>query len=103
MSSPSTTVSSSRAGDLWGGFASMLAAFPGAIAYGVMVYGVLGNDAGGVIFGVLGAVALGLIAPTVGGAPRLISTPCGPSALLLSAFACAACVASGSPTPASSP
>jgi SulP family sulfate permease len=65
----------------------MLAAFPSAIAYGVMVFAVLGFDAQGALFGMIGAVALGILAPLVGGAPRLISGPCGPAALLLQAFA----------------
>lgn len=32
------------AGEIWGGFASMLVALPASIAYGVAVYGLLGAD-----------------------------------------------------------
>lgn len=82
-----TTGSGTRAGDAWGGLASMLVAFPSAIAYGVMVYAVLGEDARGAVFGVVGAVVLGTVVPLVGGAPRLVSAPCGPAAVLLAALA----------------
>ncbi len=77
----------SRAGDVWGGLASMLAAFPSAIAYGVGVFKVLGLGAEGALYGILGAVVLGIFAPVVGGASRLISGPCGPAMGLLIEFA----------------
>src|SRR5690349_5470685 len=75
------------AGDFWGGFASMLVALPSSIAYGVSVYALLGADyvAQGVRAGVVGAAVIGLIAPWLGGAPRLISSPCAPAAAVLAA------------------
>ncbi|MCK6480979.1 MAG: cyclic nucleotide-binding domain-containing protein [Planctomycetes bacterium] len=83
----STEARSARAGDAWGGFASMLVALPTAIAYGVAVWSVLGDPARGALYGVAGAVALGIVAPIVGGSPRLISSPCGPAYVLLAALA----------------
>ena len=67
----------------------MLVALPSAIAYGVSIYTVLGPDfvKHGVTAGILGAIAIGLLAPVLGGAPRLISAPCGPAAAILSALA----------------
>ncbi len=77
------------AGDLWGGFASMLVALPSSIAYGVSIYIVLGSEfvSYGVMAGILGAIAMGLFAPALGGAPRLISAPCGPAAAVLALLA----------------
>lgn len=77
------------AGDLWGGLASALVALPSSIAYGVAAYSVLGVEfvRHGVVAGILGAVALGLVAPALGGAPRLISAPCGPAAAIIAALA----------------
>ena len=77
------------AGDLWGGFAAMLVALPSAIAYGVSIYIVLGPEyvSHGVMAGILGAIAMGLLSPALGGAPRLISSPCGPAAAVLSVLA----------------
>jgi len=90
---------SSLAGDLWGGAAAMLVAVPSAIAFGVTILTPLGGGfAGeGALAGVLGAAALGLVAGALGGAPRLISTPCAPAAALLSAFAINAMESGGSP------
>ncbi len=75
-------------GDLWGGFAAMLVALPSSIAYGVAIYGLLGESyvAHGVRAGLLGAVALGLVTALVGGAPKLISAPCAPAAAVLAAL-----------------
>ena len=77
------------AGDLWGGFAAMLVALPSAIAYGVSIYIVLGPEfvKYGVMAGILGAIAMGLLSPALGGAPRLISAPCGPAAAVLALLA----------------
>jgi SulP family sulfate permease len=78
-----------RAGDAWGGLASMLVALPSAIAYGVTIYAAVGSEhAGrGALAGILGCVALGIAAPLVGGARFLVSAPCGPAAVLLAALA----------------
>mgnify|MGYP001598063993 CR=1 FL=1 len=77
------------AGDIWGGFASMLVALPSSIAYGVAVFALLGPEyvAHGVRAGIVGAIAIGLVVPLIGGAPRLISAPCAPAAAVLAAFA----------------
>ena len=90
---------SSLAGDLWGGSAAMLVAVPSAIAFGVTIFAPLGAGfaAEGALAGVLGAAAVGLVAAALGGAPRLISTPCAPAAALLSAFALHAMQSGGSP------
>jgi sulfate permease, SulP family len=89
MSADDATLSQCKAGDAWGGFASMLVALPASIGYGVTIYAVLGSEhAGpGALAGLIGAIAIGLLAPRFGGSSRLISAPCGPAALLLSALA----------------
>jgi len=76
-------------GDFWGGLAAMLVALPASVAFGVTIYSAIGPEyaAFGALAGILGAAALGLIAPTIGGADRLISSPCAPAAAVLSAFA----------------
>jgi sulfate permease, SulP family len=78
----------SRVGDVWGGLAAMLVALPSAIAFGLIIYSPLGADfaAQGAVVGILGTIAIGLVAPAFGGAPRLISAPCGPAAAVLAAF-----------------
>jgi SulP family sulfate permease len=67
----------------------MLVALPSSIAFGVASYAALGTDyvVYGVLAGVFGAIAGGLLSSPLGGAPRLISAPCGPAAAVLSAFA----------------
>lgn len=84
-----TKARGSLAGDLWGGTAAMLVAVPSAIAFGVTILSPLGAgfSAEGALAGLLCAAALGLVTAALGGAPRLISTPCAPAAALLSAFA----------------
>ena len=76
-------------GDVWGGLAAMLVAFPAAIAFGVTVYSSIGPAYAGLgaIAGIVGAVVIGLIAALLGGTDRLVSTPCAPAAAVLSAFA----------------
>ncbi len=77
-----------RAGDAWGGLASMLVALPSSIAYGVAIYAPLGGEfvARGAMAGVLGTVAIGLVAPLFGGTRRLISAPCAPAYAVMGAF-----------------
>lgn len=93
MSSASAIVSPAPsrhlAGDFWGGFAAMLVALPSSIAFGVIVYSLLGEAyvAHGVRAGVIGAAVIGLVAAWLGGAPRLISAPCAPAAAVLAAIA----------------
>lgn len=76
-------------GDVFGGLAAMLVAFPSAIAFGLISTAPLGPDyvGYGAMAGMVGAIALGLAAPILGGAPRLISAPCAPAAAMLAAFA----------------
>lgn len=83
-----TPRSKELAGEIWGGFASMLVALPSSIAYGIAIYSLLGADyvGLGVRAGILGAIAMGLVAPLLGGAPRLISAPCAPAAAVLAAL-----------------
>lgn len=78
-----------EAGDLWGGLAAMLVAFPAAIAFGVTVYAAIGPSyaAIGAIAGIAGATVIGLAAASLGGTDRLISAPCAPAAAVLSALA----------------
>ena len=76
-------------GDVWGGLAAMLVAFPAAIAFGVTVYGAIAPSyaAYGALAGIVGVVVMGLVASWLGGTERLISAPCAPAAAVLSAFA----------------
>lgn len=87
------------AGEIWGGFASMLVALPSSIAYGVAVYTLLGPEyaAAGVRTGVVGAVVLGIVATALGGAPRLISSPCAPAGAVLGSLAGGLLAQSGAP------
>jgi len=66
----------------------MLVALPSAIAFGIAVFGLLGPEliARGAGAGIIGAAVLGILASLLGGAPRLISTPCAPAAAVLAAF-----------------
>jgi SulP family sulfate permease len=76
-------------GDVWGGLAAMLVAFPAAIAFGVTVYAGVGPAYVpiGALAGIIGAVVISLVAASLGGTDRLISAPCAPAAAVLSAFA----------------
>lgn len=76
-------------GDVFGGLAAMLVAFPSAIAFGLISTSTLGPAyvGYGALAGMVGAIALGLVAALLGGAPRLISAPCAPAAAMLAAFA----------------
>ena len=78
-----------HSGDFWGGFAAMLVVLPASVAFGVTVYAAISPDYApfGALAGALGAMSLGLIAPIFGGTARLISAPCAPAAVMLSAFA----------------
>jgi len=75
-------------GDIWGGFAAMLVALPSAIAFGVTIFSPLGSEFGarGALAGMLGVATLGLIASLIGKTQRLISAPCAPAAVILSAL-----------------
>ena len=86
-------------GDLWGGLAAMLVAFPAAIAFGVTVYAGIGPAyvPFGALAGIVGVVVIGLVAALLGGTDRLISAPCAPAAAVLSAFALETVRAGGAP------
>jgi SulP family sulfate permease len=77
----------------------MLVALPSSIAYGVAVYTLLGPQfAGlGVRTGIVGAIVLGVVATALGGAPRLISSPCAPAGAVLASFAGGLLAESGAP------
>ncbi len=66
----------------------MLVALPSAIAYGVVVYTMLGPAyvGDGIRTGIVGAVVLGLVGTALGGAPRLISCPCAPASAVLASL-----------------
>lgn len=87
-SATSSTASASRIGDVWGGLAAMLVALPSAVAFGLIIYSVLGPEyvAQGALAGIIGTIVIGVIAPLFGGAPRLISAPCAPAAAVLAAL-----------------
>ncbi|MBI2263867.1 MAG: SLC26A/SulP transporter family protein [Armatimonadetes bacterium] len=75
-------------GDVFGGLAAMLVAFPSAIAFGLLVYSPLGAAYSpiGVMAGIMGTIVLGIVASAVGGSPRLVSAPCAPAAAVLAAL-----------------
>ncbi len=77
------------AGDVWGGMAAMLVAFPAAIGFGVTVYAAIGPSFApiGAVSGIVGTIVLGLVAASLGGTDRLITAPSAPVAAVLSAFA----------------
>jgi SulP family sulfate permease len=82
--------------EVLGGFAAMLVALPSSIAFGIIIFAPLGAGAAqGALAGIVGAAALGIVAPFFGGTSRLVTSPCAPSAALLSAFV-AGVMASGS-------
>jgi len=66
----------------------MLVALPSSIAFGVLTYTVMGPEhaGAGAMAGILGAAALGLVAPLIGRTGGLISAPCAPAAVVLSAL-----------------
>ncbi|MFA6316175.1 MAG: SulP family inorganic anion transporter [Elusimicrobiota bacterium] len=82
---------SSRIADAWGGLAAMLVSLPQALAFGVAIFAPLGPEraAQGAVAGFIGAASIGILASLLGGAPRLISTPCAPAAAVMSALAAA--------------
>lgn len=88
---------STLAGDVMGGSASMLVALPSAIAFGLIIFAPLGKEFSGqaALGGIIGTVMLGLITPLVGGTKRLVTAPCAPAAAVLSVFV-AEMVAKGS-------
>lgn len=86
---PASAAPAGRAGEFWGGLASMLVALPSAIAFGVLVYSAIGPEhAGeGALAGIIGTAILGIVAPLVGRNGGFITAPCAPAAAVLSAMA----------------
>ena len=66
----------------------MLVALPSAVAFGLIIYSVLGPEYGaqGALAGIIGTIVIGIIAPLFGGTSRLISAPCAPAAAVLAAL-----------------
>lgn len=77
------------AGDVWGGLAAMLVAFPSAIAFGVVIFTAASPSlaGAGALAGIAGAAALGLVAPLVGRNRGFITAPCAPAAAVMSGLA----------------
>lgn len=89
MSSNDDAIPVDRAGEFWGGLASMLVALPSAIAFGVLIYSAIGPEqaGAGALAGIIGAALLGIVAPLVGRNGGFITAPCAPAAAVLSAMA----------------
>ncbi|HYM62050.1 MAG TPA: SulP family inorganic anion transporter [Thermoanaerobaculia bacterium] len=87
-------------GDVWGGIASMLVAFPSAIAFGVVIFTAVSPSlaGAGAIAGIVGAAALGIVAPLAGRNPGFITAPCAPAAAVMSGLA-AELSQAGTPSP----
>ena len=95
-------MSENRSSEIWGGLAAMLVALPQAVAFGVIVYSVLGasHAAEGAAAGIIGAAAIGIFAALLGGAPRLISAPSAPAAAVMASLAAGLSRAAGAAVPA---
>jgi sulfate permease, SulP family len=78
-----------RPGDLWGGLAAMLVAFPSSIAFGVVIFTAASPSlaGAGALAGIIGAAALGIVAPLIGRNPGFITAPCAPAAAIMSGLA----------------
>ena len=76
-------------GDLWGGVAAMLVAFPSAIAFGVVIFSAVSPSlaGAGALAGILGSAALGIVAPLVGRNGGFITAPCAPAAAVMAGLA----------------
>jgi SulP family sulfate permease len=71
-------------GDLWGGMAAAAVVLPQAVAFGVVLVGPTGLPSGcGALMGLIGAALLSLTAGVIGRANGMISSPTGPSMVLL--------------------
>ena len=84
-----TTIRTGWLGDVWGGLAAMLVAFPSAIAFGVVIFTTVapGLAGAGALAGILGAAALGIVAPLVGRNGGFITAPCAPAAAVMAGLA----------------
>lgn len=76
-------------GDLWGGVAAMLVAFPSSVAFGVVIFTAVSPSlaGAGALAGIVGAAALGITAPLVGRNAGFITAPCAPAAAVVAGFA----------------
>lgn len=76
-------------GDVWGGVAAMLVAFPSAIAFGVVIFTAASPSlaGAGAFAGLVGAAALGITAPLVGRNAAFVTAPCAPAAAVMSGLA----------------
>jgi SulP family sulfate permease len=76
-------------GDLWGGLAAMMVAFPSAIAFGVVIFTAASPSlaGAGALAGLIGAAALGIVAPLVSRNSGFITAPCAPAAAVMSGLA----------------
>lgn len=83
------TSGSGRLGDVWGGLAAMLVAFPSAIAFGVTIFTAVDPSLAsmGALAGIIGAASLGIVAPLVGRNGGFITAPCAPAAAVMSGLA----------------
>ncbi len=86
---PAGKLSFISTGDLWGGLAAMLVAFPSAVAFGVVIFTAASPSlaGAGALAGAIGAASLGIIAPLVSRNRGFITTPCAPAAAVMSGLA----------------
>ncbi|MGC4117290.1 MAG: SulP family inorganic anion transporter [Myxococcales bacterium] len=87
-------------GDVWGGVAAMLVAFPSAIAFGVVIFTAASPSlaGAGAFAGLVGAAALGLTAPLVGRNAAFVTAPCAPAAAVMSGLAASLAAQGGTST-----
>ena len=84
-----------QSGDFWGGLAATAVVLPQAMAFGVALVGLINIDpATGALAGLLSAAILCLATGIFGGTTGLISSPTGPTLVLISG-ALLACKAAG--------
>lgn len=71
-------------GDIWGGITSSSIILPQAMAFGVTFWGLFANDvATGALAGLIGAIALSLMSGLARGTRGMVSSPTGPTLVLL--------------------
>ncbi|OGA54540.1 MAG: hypothetical protein A3F74_22060 [Betaproteobacteria bacterium RIFCSPLOWO2_12_FULL_62_58] len=74
-----------RVGDLAGGAAAAMVVLPQAMAYGVVLFSLMGmSAASGALAGLVGAACLSLVSGFFGGTIGLVSSPTGPALVLFS-------------------
>ena len=71
-------------GDLWGGLSSAVVVLPQAMAFGATLWALFGGDVGsGALAGLIAAAALSLTSGIMGGTQGLVSSPTGPTLVLM--------------------